>query len=313
MQLVGSNPFALTQPSGARGIHTLMPFGGKLYAGFGDWISNTGPVEITSWNGSSWTSEFTAKTESIVRYRVLNGKLFLPYIDPRTSYHNDFAVLEAGGWTEYRTGPGPNEATLHTFDMTYFAGQYWGAGAATDDNKASVHRSADYTSGSWTRSSFGTPNSEDRIYTIWQADGNLYCRFSTGPGVVFRWNGSAWVDSGLSNTNAPGWNTETFGAKTAYTNAFNGGSADKVRTFDSTNGVQTWDNAGNTYALCVSGSYVYALADAGTAFKQVLRSTDLVTWTPIALPPSDCESIAIWNNAVYVGTTNGAMYSHTLS
>jgi hypothetical protein len=115
------NPLAERYPDGsrfhfARSISDLQHFDGKLYLGHGDWGENSGPTDI--WCYDLATREFVNQgrvdDEAADHYRVINGRLCLPGMDPQEDWTlGNFYRLEAGQWVKHRTLPG----AVHNFDM----------------------------------------------------------------------------------------------------------------------------------------------------------------------------------------------------
>src|SRR5687768_11515389 len=88
--IVATHPDAAAQPT-ARGqiLSTLKPFNGKLYAGFGDYGVNTGPIGIRAFDPASgrFSNQLLttpreglppiqgAQSEAIYLYREIRGQL----------------------------------------------------------------------------------------------------------------------------------------------------------------------------------------------------------------------------------------------
>lgn len=140
---LGSNPLAAN--SGFPSIHTLKAFNGRLYFGYGDW--NYHPtVFIGSYRPATgrFHVEHLAFTDSIGVFREINGKLYVPHMDP-SHYEDfkDFSVLEDGVWRD--ASP---LGMLHVFDMATLTGtDLWCVGSRTDyranGNGAAIYRSLD--------------------------------------------------------------------------------------------------------------------------------------------------------------------------
>ena len=66
-------------------ISNIIPYGGNLYFGYGDWRTDTGPINIRSLDPATATwsdSLLSFGTEAIAHYRQLGGNLYAPNIDP---------------------------------------------------------------------------------------------------------------------------------------------------------------------------------------------------------------------------------------
>src|SRR6185295_1110008 len=140
--VVAVHPEVATQPTwtGDR-IVTLKPFNGKLYAGYGDYGANTGPIEIRAFDPSLGTftdSYLSSFTEAIYIYRALDGKPYAPNIDTRGGGAG-YAVGTAGSpdtWQDVIPVDG-----IHMFDMNKLGNDLFMGGASGDDGV--VWRSTD--------------------------------------------------------------------------------------------------------------------------------------------------------------------------
>jgi hypothetical protein len=77
-----------------RVIATLQVFDGRLYAGYGDYTADTGPIEITPVDlatGRIGGSLLSFATEAIYGYRQIGDELFAADIDPRGTRQGGFA------------------------------------------------------------------------------------------------------------------------------------------------------------------------------------------------------------------------------
>src|SRR6185295_15995641 len=132
-------------------IATLKPFNGKLYAGYGDYGANTGPIAVRAFDPS--TGAFTdpylsSATEAIYIYRELGGKLYAPNIDTRGG-GSGYAVGTAGNpdtWQDVITVDG-----VHMFDMNTFNGTDLFQGGTASNGDGIVYRSVD-GGATWTES-----------------------------------------------------------------------------------------------------------------------------------------------------------------
>ena len=139
-ELVGTHPQASqqSQQPTARGrtLHFLKHWNGAIYAGYGDYGFNTGPIAITpfalSTNQFAAQPAFWANTEELEVFRPLNGRLFAPSIDPvdRIPPPDDYSETgPAGTWL----GRDVVNA-FHVFDMAERAGgELWMVGSSGDN------------------------------------------------------------------------------------------------------------------------------------------------------------------------------------
>src|SRR5688572_7507248 len=87
-KVVGIHPGASAQNTvTGKQIATLFPWKGKLYAGYGDYGANTGPIDIYAFDPDSqqFTFVWEANTEAIYNFKAYNGRVYAPAID-RKSY-----------------------------------------------------------------------------------------------------------------------------------------------------------------------------------------------------------------------------------
>lgn len=308
MTLAGTHPISTGLASG-HGLHTLMPYNSKLFVGYGDYSDffDIGPIDIYSWDGDSWVDEqHTTLTESIEQMYVFNGNLFVAATDPdpnTASY--DFDVLSGSTWSQYRMSGGASEALLHNFSMVYFDGKYWVAGSARSTGLGVVYSSSSLA-GPWTNYPF-TGDVQGRMYGLWHLNGVLYALDSDKD--VHVWNGSTWSENGWELPFVPG-RCRTFNNMMVYTPSIRGGVNNaSLRSIDANGVVATYASAGATYDVWPEGSYMYILADGNTSNMCVMRSTNLSGWEFVAIAPSNGESLAIMDNTIYVGTTDGELYS----
>jgi hypothetical protein len=131
------HPQAAAQPT-ARGktIKTLATFNGDLYAGYGDYGANTGPIAINPFDVATKAFEgpFFADTEEVEAFRELDGRLFVPHADTRVGA--DYSVLSSAGWRQRDAF-----ASLHVFDAARTPDSLWLCGSNGADG--TVWRSTD--------------------------------------------------------------------------------------------------------------------------------------------------------------------------
>lgn len=167
-------------------VWDIQSYNGRLYYGHGDWAYNAGPIPVVSMdlsNDSFVQNEYSVDDESIWRYKVLNGELYIPGSDARTGNWNwgQYYKLDANGWRMSRSIP----YALHVLDMEYFDGKLWaGVGAEGSDStklrKYELQSSSD--GGATWDVEMPTTGSAcyNRCYTLFQMNGNLY-----GAGTIY--------------------------------------------------------------------------------------------------------------------------------
>jgi hypothetical protein len=151
--LLGVHPGAAAQPTAwGRRLQELAVFDGRVFAGYGDWGANTGPLAVDAWDIAmgDWVHEATLVTESTWVLRVLGDRLVAPFIDPAGN-HGDLAVRAAGSatWTTHVLGEG-TAGSLHCFDAATLDGtDLWVVGARRPGRDAAVWRSPSGLGGDW--------------------------------------------------------------------------------------------------------------------------------------------------------------------
>ncbi len=115
------NPLAKRYPDAstfhyARTISDLQAFDGKLYVGHGDIVLNSGPTDIWYYDlhKKAFVKQGQIEDEAADHYRIINGRLYLPGMDPREDWSlGNFYRLEDGKWVKHRTLPN----SLHSTDI----------------------------------------------------------------------------------------------------------------------------------------------------------------------------------------------------
>ncbi len=137
-ELVGTHPQASQQPTvRGRTLNFLKHWNGAIYAGYGDYGTNTGPIAITPFALSTGRfaaqPAFSANTEELQVFRALNGNLYAPSIDPRPGFGDDyFETPLTGPWTGRDVGESPE--SLHVYDMAARTGsERWMVGSAGEN------------------------------------------------------------------------------------------------------------------------------------------------------------------------------------
>lgn len=183
-----------------RTIWSLFKVGGRIFVGYGDYVSNTGPIRITSVSEANplgaWTDEpVLADTEVISDFRKIgDGRVFALHGDPR-GFRGGYAERATNGtWTD-KPAAFPNvggQAPQHIYDLVEFGGSLWACGGRTGPPYAAIWRSQDggatwtefFTEASWSFGSFAILGGVLYIY----AGGS-----DVVPASTYRWDGTAWV------------------------------------------------------------------------------------------------------------------------
>jgi hypothetical protein len=300
---------------------TLKAWNGKIYAGYGDYDANTGPISVTTFdpvtNTFAAAPGVTDQTEAIYIFRALGAKLYAPSADPRGGVSTDYAADALVGGTDSWQQVGPSNPPLtgigftHAFDLATLNGSdLWEVGSKAGN--AAAFRSLD---GGVTWQQMLSvpprgPNAETRFYMAAVYNGKLYLEdqdFDYGAAA------NSNVFDGVSWSKGPqfpggGRHSETFAGKLVYLTGFYGyPSAGAMYAFDgakfqSVGPSSFWD-------YTVDGTTLYGLAYNSNIYK----TTDLVNWTLVQAAPATARSIAVLNNIVYLGTTDSQIWSYNLA
>lgn len=309
--LVATNSYAATQSS-AEGkiISTLEPWNNKLYMGYGDWASNTGPIQVSYFDPATGiiSGVLSFATEAVTNYRPIGASLYAPTIDSRGSSALVYAKGEP--WIQ-QTGSG--FSAIHVFDIATFDGSDLFAAGASGNN-AVVWKSTDgglaWTTSLTVQPVSGISGDYARFFFITKYNGKLYVQARDNSGKTHPkskvYDGTSWSDGPnmFTTYNGLGWNPQIFAGKLVY-RTWIPNAWFYLMTFDGTK-----DTLINNYGLhdyTIDGSYLYALEANGT----VRRTTDLLNWQTIAVGPSLAQSIGILNNYLYIGTKDSKLYKYS--
>jgi hypothetical protein len=315
-RVVGVHPGAAAQSTAiGRIINTLAEFDGMLYAGYGDYSANTGPIAITSLDPGTgiFTELAQANSEAVYNYRTIRGRLLAPSIDRKSNTEpGDYIERNADGSWENRDVGG---LTTHAYDMATLQGNdLWLAGAF--DTKATLWRStndgADWSIALQDTALSGSPDDFCRFYFAGVLDGKLYVQTRDALGGLHprsrMFDGSSWSDGpdlfpGFSN--ALGWRPDTFAGRMVYRSREPRTSYSQLFSFDGT--TARWHDAFWVYDFTIDGGSLYAVADSGLGIIRIMRTEDLQTWTSVAQAPATTRSIAVVDGTIYVGTTRSEL------
>lgn len=321
-QYVGTHPQAINQPetSAGRQLLSLAAWNGKIYAGYGDWNKNTGPVYLTPFdpatNTFASTAEHIADTETIEIFKTIGDKLYAMHVDPKSHWGAAYSLGDvSSGSLVWKNMAKPT--MTHVFGITsgispselFIAGTLDnGSGAAEE---AMVFRSTD--GGNTWNESLRIPNRGgfnrmmfvgklgDKVYAqnLSTAD---YSTVATQPEKnAWVFNGSSWSKVTPINSYQP-HNSGEFAGKLIAQSSPAGGS---LLGYD---GRTTTTLRSNVRDYKVhSDNYLYALTYNNNDLS-VMRTKDFVTWEQIAAVPNNSRSLAVLGNTIYVGTTESQLY-----
>jgi len=302
--VVGVSPQALAKPTASgKTIRSLTFDNGKFYVGHGDYIENSGPTKVSTFDPVTRTfaeSGLTAPTEEITTFRKINGKLYAPWTDPTGSAtaNQGFSTNASGTWTNEFKAPAEHVfdvATLNGSDLWMVGSARYGTGGG-----AAAYRSTDGGK-TWSMvmkdTSTGAEGGYERYYWAAALNGKMYLQAQgVTPDAPLRvFDGRSW--STVKDINpchsVESRSVEVFAGKILCANylrglvAFDGRKMTPVlpMTYGS---VRDFDIPGD--------GYIYALAGHG-----IFRSADGLTWQGLAQTPDYAWSIGVHNGTIYLG------------
>ncbi len=300
-QLLSTHPWAAAQPTEiGRQLVELRVHDGKVWAGYGDYSANTGPVTLAPLDPSNGTygASFDLDSEAVYNIRQIRGQLVAPATDPRANA--DFGI--GAPWSESR----PLRAT-HVYDSVSLTDDdLWMVGSSGRD--AVAWRSMDRGQ-TWTEALRQPPenaNDAARFYFAGRLNDSLVLQAADARGgpqrTALEFDGLGWAElPSILERDDRGWRAEEFGAGIVF-HTVGHGRAGSVRYFD---GQVTVTLMLDAYDVEVTDEAVYILATDGS----VVRSTDLATWDRVGAGPQTSRSLAVSGDQVYFGTTDSEIWS----
>lgn len=315
---VGVHPEANAQPTTVgKTLRDLAVKDGRLYAGYGDYGVNTGPIHINPFNLGTHTFEGSAlsvPTEAISIYREVNGVLMAPMTDPKAAFTDNTGYAERlpdGNWVNREHAP-----LIHVFDVATLDGNdLWMVGSSQEDDGvtrrgATAYRSTDGDT-TWqiaqTDANANPATREsNRYYWIAELNGKLYMQAEgvTPAAPVRSFDGTSWEEGTTDRVCGTSWpnRVEVFAGRIVC--AIGSGS---LRLFDGTTVEETSVPVGSTiWDLFIDGSYLYAIGTSGIA-----RTTDLQNWQWLGVRPVGGVSVAVAGDYLYVGTQTAQILRST--
>jgi hypothetical protein len=357
---------ALDQPASVqptawgKTIQTLVPWNGKIYAGYGDYNTNTGPIAINPFvpfdpndpNSKTFanppeaqpcdTSVYRATgagcdlTEEVDTFRIINGKLYAPSVDPQSvsnsSLSTDYAVgsLVNGVPSWQQVGPADTLKGIgfeHAYDMATLTGSdLWEVGSQVNGvNSAGVasgdavaYRSLDGGT-TWAKMLDVLPtgpNAEIRFFMAGVYNGKLYLQPTDFDYGVLSYSevfdGTSW-SKGPQFLGYGGYHPQTFAGKMVYLGGSGGQPlASSLYAFDGSKSNAVGPTSFYDYAIdnttVTNGTVTPTLYALG--YNDVVYSTiDLTNWYQQTTAPTTSVSIGVLKGQIYVGTTDSKIYS----
>lgn len=324
--LLGVHPEAAAQPTQpGRRIIELEVFAGALYAGYGDYNANTGPIAINPFDLSSGTflgNRQDAYTHQIAVYRPTAWGLVAPNIDPLQDIPLDpldpnggFSWTDDGGKTWNQAAVGPS---YHVYDFSdQSSSGPWAVGASSASGSAAPtiwRRTGDE---SWQVSFQGDNDptvANDRYYWLAVVGGLPYVQARGSAAVKplrsFDPTSGTWLSvsefSGELHASGNPQHVQVLG--TQIVSASGAGlrifstETRSLRVVVMPNGLRVID-------LYVRGSELFTLtqgavfrsADGGVTFQQIV--------TVDAPAPT---AIAVSDDMIYLGTAASRLLAHSM-
>ena len=301
-----------------RTIKTLDRYQSSIYAGYGDWGCNTGPIRMCRLTppSNNFVCEFTFNTEAVESYRALNGDLFAVGADPMGPVNAHYAVRKNGSWSQKAGTSIAGFSPPHHFDMSYYAGSLWfssqqynpakqiGTGPY-DGQFATLYKSTNGGS-SWTIGLEMPIAGFSRFQFGGVYNNKLYVQpqYGNGGGPLSQFHYSKVYD-GSSWSNGPDLLPFGLGKKArAFSNALLMIQNDHMTAF---NGTTTSAISPPVTDYTTDSGYLYILR---TTDKKVYRTdkTDGSGYLLVDQAPSNADSIEVLNNVLYAGTTNSQIH-----
>lgn len=300
--LVSVHPWAAAQPTViGRQIVELEVHDGQVWAGYGDYGANTGPITVASLNPSlgTFTPELVMDTEAVYSMRVLGDRLVIPATDPRRDA--DFAT----GLPLAQSRP---LGATHVYDTTTLTGSdLWMVGS--QDLDAVAWRSLD-GGVTWTESLRVAPTEggHNRFYFAANLGDQLVLQAynsATGPtSSSSSFDGFAWTSGpSLLANGGLGWEPTPFKGGLVYAGSGQG-IGGSIYYFDGA----TVTTIASGFDFAVSGDELWVLGYDG----EILKSADLQRWRQAAKGPAAARSIAVDTRTIYLGTADSAVWAFDL-
>lgn len=340
------HPDAIKQPptEWARRVRGLEVINGRIYVGYGDWYTNTGPINVRYFDPVSETfsgSLITARTEAIETYRQFGDTVFAIYADPLGTSFGGFVSGPAdlsGNWSEN------NSMDLeHAFGITSYGGSsnlfITGSGGGFARQNSRVWNSNDGgltwhvelelpPAGDWSYSGPGdTTDGFARFHDAGVLNGQLWVNQITqkwigdGYGHLVTFVGlesHSFVHDGSTWTAGPEM-VDPDGSVNLFIEPFL--FADKLVSIGENNRLFIFDGveseyirldngAGGNFVFTnhmVYGDRLYAMRFEDRA---IVSTRDLVDWDFVLQAPSDAGHFTIFGQDIYLGAENGVLYRY---
>ncbi|MCR9294344.1 MAG: hypothetical protein NXI32_16620 [bacterium] len=322
-----SDPFNQPTERG-RTIRDIYHYEGKLYTGYGDWTSDTGPINVRSLDVNSGVFSnplVSVNTEAISHFRGLNGSLYTTTVDPLGigPQPAGYAVGNSShSWSYIAptiSGTSDTLTATHIFDINqtsngdiFMAGSRGTFGAiwrSVDGGATFTIDSVPFAEPSAPANNAGTPFSRyvgvgilnDQVF-VQRVDYNV--SGANQNNVALKYDGNSWQTVAVDLIQEDyGYVTrpEQFGNEMLYLSSDL--SDGFLYRFDGTNAQHALNGVVRDFQV-LSGSVVALMGDG-----EMLFSSDLNSWSSLGHAPGSARSLEIVGDTIFVGTTDGRIFS----
>lgn len=298
-----------------RELHRLTHVGNRLYAAYGDYNANTGPIDAVSLDLTALTVSVEAafETEQTWTYRSVGGSVYVPYVDLTGPGTGDALAIGTDGVWSIISDVGSDPVHVHAVVVTTDGIFLFGCSNEPDppNGGATVWRSTD-DGATWTvvLAPRPDPTNFDRFYTAWAYGDDIYAMLASTTPRLFHWPaGGPWEELeydgplitevraftydgtpfhlGLTHGKPEGVSTN--GALTVHTQPADAAVAATILA-----GLPS----GLFRDACTDGTYLYLLQSDGTVHRGDTSGVWTVLFTVNGATPA---SIAVADGYAYFG------------
>lgn len=300
---------------------------GTLVAGYGDWDVNLDsfvaanspsrvgvvPFDIAT---KTWGSMFYAGSEGLDVVRKFDDRFYIPTTDPsdkaptgQPGSRSGYVTNEGGTW--HFVANGRND--IHTFDVAKQQnGTLWTVGSNAQPAPAgSIAWKSTDNGATWELGRDGNAGDFSRHYWVATLGDAVYMRDEADTRVK-TFNGASWVATSNSDCQYYGSNVVTFKGQVVCILSDGYGTTGKVSYFDGTTTRRSTYSASsftNTIDFYTTDAHLYVLSSDG-----IFRTDSFDNpWQRLTYEnqPASATSIAVYEDEVYLGTTDGKLLKST--
>ena len=156
---------ATSEQAYARNLWDLQTYRGRLYLGYGDAITNTGPTDVIAFDPArrAFEHETTLPEEAILTYHVFGDRLVVPGVDAVDSDDGALYIRDAAGWTRI-----PLPQAAHALDVAVRGAEI--CVVVQDRQAGGVVRCTGDTGATWRT----YPTASWRAVSLFELGGELY-------------------------------------------------------------------------------------------------------------------------------------------